>query len=152
MKKLGFERLNSSRGASRLPCSRRFKPQRLGVASNEACLLKVRSFPAHAPNVVATTFRETNSLRRAMQVVESGSLHRRARGRVSSQPRTRPAFGKIFHTPCVRVRTHYSKFLETYINQGKYSPSNPNIHELCAHVLKQSNNEPIINKPEVTLQ
>ena len=53
-KKPGFERLNSSRGARRLPPSRRFKSQSLGVASNETCLLKVRSFPAHAPNVVAT--------------------------------------------------------------------------------------------------
>ena len=40
---------------------------------------------------------------------------------------------------------------ETYINQGKYNPNNPIIHVLCAHVLKKSNNEPIINKPEVTL-
>jgi len=52
----------------------------------------------------------------------------------------RPAFVKIFYTPCVRVWTHHSKFLETYINQGKYNPNNPIIHVLCAHVFKQSNN------------
>ena len=50
-----------------------------------------------------------------------------------------PAFVKIFYTPCVRVWTHHSKFLETYINQGKYNPNNPIIHMLCAHVLRQSN-------------
>ena len=64
----------------------------------------------------------------------------------------RPAFVKIFYTPCVCVRTHHSKFLETYIKQGKYNLNNPIIHVLCAHVLKQSNNQPIINKSEVTLQ
>ena len=47
---------------------------------------------------------------------------------------------------------HHSKFLETYINQGKYNPNNPIIHVLCAHVLKESNNKPNISKPEVTLQ
>ena len=47
--------------------------------------------------------------------------------------------GKSF-IPCVRVRTHHPKFLETYINQGKYNPNNPIIRMLCAHVLKQSNN------------
>ena len=65
--------------------------------------------------------------------------------------RPQPAFVKIFQTPCVRVRTHHSKFLETYINQGKYNSNNPIIHVLCAHGLKQSNDQPIINKPEVTL-
>ena len=52
-KKPGIERLHSSRGAKCLPPSRRFKPQSLRVASNETHLLQVRSFPAHAPNVVA---------------------------------------------------------------------------------------------------
>ena len=33
-------------------------------------------------------FRETNSLRRTMQIVECSLLHRRAQGRVSSKPRT----------------------------------------------------------------
>ena len=51
----------------------------------------------------------------------------------------RPAFVKIFYTPYVRVWTHHSKFLETYINQGKYNPNTPIIHVLCTHVLKQSN-------------
>ena len=48
------EKQNPSRGARRLLPSRRFKLRSLGVASNETCLLKVRSFPANAPNVIAT--------------------------------------------------------------------------------------------------
>ena len=49
---------------------------------------------------------------------------------------------KTFYTPCVRVWTHHPKFLETYINQGKYNPNNPIIHVLYAHVLKQlANNQ-----------
>ena len=43
--------LSEGRGA--FPSSRRFKPQGLGVVWNGTCLLKVRSFLAHAPNVVA---------------------------------------------------------------------------------------------------
>ena len=39
-------------------------------------------------------FRETNSLRRTMQIVEWGLLHRQAQGRVSSQPRTLTSFCK----------------------------------------------------------
>ena len=45
---------NSSRRARRLSLSRRFKLQGLGAVPNGTCLLKVRSFPANAPNVVAT--------------------------------------------------------------------------------------------------
>ena len=36
------------------PPPRRFELQSLGVASNETCLHKVRSFPTNAPNVIAT--------------------------------------------------------------------------------------------------
>ena len=62
-----------------------------------------------------------------------------------------PAFVKIFYTPCVRVRTHHPKFLETYINKGRVNiiPITPSF--MC-HVLRQLNNQPIINKPEVTLR
>ena len=54
MKGPGIEKQNPSRGARRLPPSRRFKLQSLGMASNETYLLKVRSFLANAPNVIAT--------------------------------------------------------------------------------------------------
>ena len=50
----GLEKQNPSRRVGRLPPSRRFKPQGLKVVPNGTCLLKVRSFPANAPNVVAT--------------------------------------------------------------------------------------------------
>ena len=53
VKGLGVEKLNPSRRARCLPPSRRFKSQGLGVAPTGAYLLKVRSFPAHVPNVVA---------------------------------------------------------------------------------------------------
>ena len=54
MKGPGIEKQNPSRRARRLPPSRRFKLQGLRVVPNGTCLRKVRSFPAHAPNVVAT--------------------------------------------------------------------------------------------------
>ena len=54
MKGPGIEKQNPSRRARRLPPCRRFKLQVLGVVPNGTCLLKVRSFPANAPNVVAT--------------------------------------------------------------------------------------------------
>ena len=54
VKGLGVEKQNPSRRVRCLSCSRRFKSQGLGVVPNGTCLLKVRGFPAHAPNVVAT--------------------------------------------------------------------------------------------------
>ena len=54
LKGLGVEKQNPSRRARRLPPSRRLELQVHGVVPNGTCLLKVRSFPAHAPNVVAT--------------------------------------------------------------------------------------------------
>ena len=53
MKGPGVEKQNPSRRARRLPPSRRFKPQGLGVVPNGTCLLKVRSFLGNTPNVVA---------------------------------------------------------------------------------------------------
>ena len=43
-------------------------------------------------NCCSHKFWETNSLRRTMQIVEYSLLHRRAQGRVSSQPRTLTSF------------------------------------------------------------
>ena len=63
----------------------------------------------------------------------------------------RPAFVKIFYTPCVCVRTHHPKFLETYINKGRVNTI-PITPSLMCHVFRQLNNQPIINKREVILQ
>ena len=82
------------------------------------------------------TFRETNSLRRTMQIYYTGGP--KAESPLSQGPQS--AFVKIFYTPCVRVRTHHPKFLETYINQGKYSPNNPSF--MC-YVLMCSNSQTI---------
>ena len=49
----GIEKQNPPRRARRLPPSRRFKPQDLRVVPSGTFLLKVRSFLANAPNVVA---------------------------------------------------------------------------------------------------
>ena len=66
---------------------------------------------------------ETNSLRRTVQIVECSLLHRRPKAESPLSQGPQPAFVKIFYTPCVCVWTHHSKFLETYINQGKYRAS-----------------------------
>ena len=133
-KKLGIERPNSSRGARRLPPSRRFKLQSLRVASNETCLLKARSFPANAPNVVA--MRSGKQTHSEGQCGEWSAVYHtsgpKAESSLSQGPR--PAFVKIFYTPCVRVQTHHTNFLETYIKQrkGKYSHNNPIIQVLSS--------------------
>ena len=74
-------------------------------------------------------FRETNSLRRIMQIVECSLLHWQAQ---CQGPR--PAFVKIFYTSGVRFRTPHPNFLETYIKQrkGKYNHNNPIIQVLSS--------------------
>ena len=47
-----------------------------------------RGMPDLDRHCCSSKFRETNSLRRTMQIVECRLLHRQAQGRVSSQPRT----------------------------------------------------------------
>ena len=59
----------------------------------------------------------------------------------------RPAFVKIFYTPCVCVQTHHSKFLETHINKGRVNTTTITPSFTC-YVFKQL----IINKPMVTFQ
>ena len=54
VKGLGVEKQNPSRRARHLLSSRRFKPQHFRVVPNGTYLLKGRSFPANASNVVAT--------------------------------------------------------------------------------------------------
>ena len=95
-------------------------------------------------SVVATcSGKQTHSEGRCRQwsaVYDTGGP--KAESPLSQGPR--PAFVKILYTLCVRVWTHHSKFLETYINQGKYNPNNPIIHMLCscAQTVKQlANNQ-----------
>ena len=57
----GVEKQNPSRRVGRLPPSRRFKPQGLGVVPNGTCLLKVRIFLANAPNVATCSGKHTHS-------------------------------------------------------------------------------------------
>ena len=64
-------------------------------------------------------FQETNSLRRTMQIVQCSLLHRRSKAESPLSQGPRPAFVKIFYTPCVRVQTHHPNSLETYINKGR---------------------------------
>ena len=130
-----------------LPSPLRASPAQLWLAA--AALMTVKSFVTDT--VVAThSGKQTHSgqCRYWSAVYYTGGP--KAESPLSQGPW--PAFVKIFYTPCVRVWAHHSKFLETYINQGKYNPNNPIIHVLCAHVLKESNNKPNINKPEVTLR
>ena len=118
-KKLGIERPNSSRGARRLPPSRRFKLQSLRVASNETCLLKVRSFPANAPNVVAThSGKQPHSEGQRRQwsaAYYTGGP--KAESPLSQGPR--PVFLKTLYTLSVRAQTHLPKFPEISLNKGK---------------------------------
>ena len=145
MKGPGIEKQNPSRGARRLPPSRRFKLQSLGVASNETCLLKVGSFPAHAPNVIAMlSGKQTHSEGQCRQwsaVYYTGGSKAESPLRQGSQP----AFVKIFYILCVRVQTHHPKSLEAYkgrVNTITITPS------FTCYVFKQL----IINKPAVTFQ
>ena len=79
----GARKWDFSRRARRLPPSRRSQLQGLRVAPNRTCLLKVRSFPAHAPNVVAKHLRkQTHS--EGQRIVKCSLLHRRVQSRVSS--------------------------------------------------------------------
>ena len=143
MKGLGVEKQNPSRKARHLPHSRRFKLQGLGVVPNETCLLKVRSFPANAPNVVATrSGKQTHSEGQCRQwsaVYDTGGP--KAESPLSQGPR--PASVKIFYTPCVRVQTHHPNFLETYIKQrkGKYNHNNPIIQVLQVLGVQTVNNQ-----------
>ena len=59
----------------------------------------------------------------------------------------RPAFVKIFYTPCVHVQTHHPNFIETYINKGRVNTTTITPSFTC-YVFKQL----IINKPAVTFQ
>ena len=69
----------------------------------------------------------------------------KAKSPLSQGPR--PAFVKIFYTPCVRVQTHHPNSLETYINKGRVNTTTITPSFKC-YVFKQS----IINKPAVTFQ
>ena len=65
------------------------------------------------PYCCSHAFRETNALRRTMQIVECSLLHRQAQGRISSQPRTPTSFWEnLIYPKCIR-------FPETSLNKGK---------------------------------
>ena len=60
-------------------------------------------------------FRETNSLRRTMQIVECSLLHQQAQDPLSQGPR--PVFVKTLYTLSVLAQTHLPKFLETSLDK-----------------------------------
>ena len=64
-------------------------------------------------------FWETNSLRRTMQIVECSLLHRRAQGRVSSQPWTLTNFPENLIYPKCTCPNPPPQFPETSLNKGK---------------------------------
>ena len=115
----GIEKQNPSRRARRLPPSRRFDPQVLAVVPNGTCLLKVRSFPANAPNVVAMrSGKQTHSEGQCKWW--SAVYHTsgpKAESPLSQGPR--PVFVKILYTLSVRAQTHLPKFLETSLDKVK---------------------------------
>ena len=64
-------------------------------------------------------FRETNSLRRTMQIVELSLLRQRAQGRVSSQPRTPTDFYEnLLHLKCT-AQAQIPKFLKPSLESVK---------------------------------
>ena len=64
-------------------------------------------------------FRETNSLRRTMQIVECSLLHRWVQGSLLLAKDPDQFFVKTLYTLSVRAQTHLSKFPETSLNKGK---------------------------------
>ena len=118
MKSLGVEKQNPFKRARRHPPSRRFEPQGLGVLPNGSCLLKVRSFPANAPNVVATRSGK-HSLRRTMQIVSAVYYTGGPKAESLPSQGPRPVFLKTLYTLSVPAQTHLPKFPETSLNKGK---------------------------------
>ena len=82
-----------------------------------------------------------------MQIVECSLLHWRAQAESPLSQGPRPAFVKIFYTPCVYVQTHHPKYLESYVNKGRVNTTTITSSFMC-YVFKQL----IINKPAVTSQ
>ena len=122
LKGLGVEKQNPSRRARRLPPCRRFKLQVLGVVPNGTCLLKVRSFPAKAPNVVATrSWKQTHS---EGQCREWSAVYYTSRPKAESllSQGPWPVFVKTLYTLSIytlTAQTHLPKFSETSLNKGK---------------------------------
>ena len=119
MKDLGVEKQNPSRMGRRLPPSRTFELQGLGVVPNGTCLFKLRSFPAHAPNVVATrSGKQTHSEGQCRQwsvVYYTGGP--KAESPLSQGPQR--VFMITLYTVSVRAQTHLPKFFETSLKKGK---------------------------------
>lgn len=75
-------------------------------------------------------FRETNSLRMTMRIVECSLLYRRAQGRVSSWPRTLTDFCEnLIYLKCT-TEAHTPKFLKPSLKsvKGRYSQVTAMIH------------------------
>ena len=125
-----IEKQNPSRRARHFPPSRRFDPQGLGVVPYGTYLLEVRSFPANAPNVVAThSGKQPHSEGQRRQwsaAYYTGGP--KAESPLSQGPR--PVFVKTLYTLSACAQTHLPKFPETSLNKGKerYNQSSPVIH------------------------
>ena len=119
VKGLGVEKQNPSRRVRHHPPSRRFKPQGLRVVPKGTCLLKVRSFLANAPNVVATRSRkQTHSEGQCRQwsaVYYTGGP--KAESPLSQGPQ--PVFVNTLYTLSVHLQTHLHKSSETSLIKGK---------------------------------
>ena len=88
-------------------------------------------------------FQEANSLRRTMQIVECSLLHRRAQGRVSSEPRTLTNICENLLYPmctCPNPPPQIPWDLHK-LRKGKYNPNNPITHVPCAQTVKQLANK-----------
>jgi len=64
-------------------------------------------------------FRETNSLRRTMQIVECRLLHQRPKAESPLSQGPQPVFVKTLYTLSVRAQTHLPEFLETSLDKVK---------------------------------
>ena len=118
MKGLSVEKQNPSRRTRRLSLSRRFKLQGLGVVPNGTCFLTVRSFPANAPNIVAThsgkLTQKDNADSRMQFITLVGPRESLLLVKDPDQ-----FFVKTLHTLSVCAQTHLPKFSETSLNKGK---------------------------------
>ena len=93
-------------------------------------------------------FWETNSLRRTMQIVKCSLLHWWAQGRVSSAKN--PDICENLLYPMCTCLNPWLQIPKEVQNKGRVNTI-PIILTFMCYVLKQLNNWPIINKPDVTL-
>ena len=92
-------------------------------------------------------FRETDSLRRTMQIVECSLSPRRPKAESPLSQGPRPAFVKTSYSLSVLAQTHLPKFLETSLGQGKREIRSKLIHDSC--VTRPDKQWTFINRPVV---